>query len=123
MTVKLGGLVATEYHDQTDIKVSDFVDGRFTLGLWLVPGFRVDLVQIRNAANMPGAAVMVGDGSEAARFGSAVVSGDVWQDMASPGAGRIVLERLHPVVRVDDVDEEAARFGSFDLRFYGYRVD
>ena len=92
MTVKLGGLIATEYHDQTDIKVSDFVDGRFTLGLWLDPGFRVDLVQIRNAANMP-------------------------------GAGRIVLERLHPVVRVDDVDEEAARFGSFDLRFYGYRVD
>ena len=46
MTVKLGGLIATEYHDQTDIKVSDFVDGRFTLGLWLDPGFRVDLVQI-----------------------------------------------------------------------------
>ena len=121
--IKLGGLVATEYQDQTDIKVSDFVDGRFTLGLWLVPGFRVDLVQIRNASSMTGAAVMVGDDGEAARFGSAVVSGDVWQDMATPGAGRIVLERFHPVVRVDDVDEEAARFGSFDLRLYGYRVD
>lgn len=121
--INLGGMIATEFHEQTDVKLTDFVDGRFTLGFWLEPGFRVNNIQVRNASSMTGVTLAVGDGGEAARFGAAVVSGDVWQDLGDPPGSRVVLDRLRATVTADDVDEEAARFGSFDLRFYGWRVD
>ena len=123
MTVQQIGIVAIEHHGQTDIQLSDFSDGKFRAGFWLEPNFRIHQVTLKNAQNMGGVRVEVGDGAQADRFGAVVVDAEAAvQDMDSPAGNRILAERIRPMLTVSNVDAEAARFGKFDVRIYGWFV-